>query len=252
MTLPRAVFLDVGWTLTHPRESLWAALGAVVAQNGGTSTADDLEQTVYSLMQHRLKQSIARFKPGTEHEDSDEAFRAVFHSIGSFAFQLAGIEDNHEMLTNQMLQRFWALENWVVFPDVIPAIRQLRAQGIGVSVISNAGSELVGFLELIGLAPYMDHILVSAVEGMAKPDQRLFRHALDRTGVSASEAIHVGDMYLEDILGARQLGIRPFLIDRGSFGMFPNHPILTDQASQKNVDLVHTLDEVLTTIYPEA
>jgi FMN phosphatase YigB (HAD superfamily) len=60
--------------------------------------------------------------------------------------------------------------------------------------------------------------------GTKKPDRRIFEYALGRAGVEAAHAAHVGDMYLEDVLGARNVGVRPFLIDRGRNSLFPGFP----------------------------
>ena len=56
--------------------------------------------------------------------------------------------------------------------------------------------------------------------------------------------VHVGDMYVEDILGARNAGVRPFLIERGRHAMFPNHPESIGLPSE-GVDRVRDLDELL-------
>ena len=39
-------------------------------------------------------------------------------------------------------------------------------------------------------------------------------NALAAAGVSAEEAVHVGDTYGADIVGAQGVGIRPILLDR--------------------------------------
>ena len=48
----------------------------------------------------------------------------------------------------------------------------------------------------------------------AKPDPHIFNYTLAAVGVSAEEVVHVGDTYEADIIGARNAGIRPILIDR--------------------------------------
>jgi putative hydrolase of the HAD superfamily len=113
--------------------------------------------------------------------------------------------------------------NWAVFPDVPDALRRLRASGLRVGVLSNAGSQLPAFLASLGLADLLDFAVVSAVEGVRKPDRRIFERALELAGARPEEALHVGDMYVEDVLGARRVGVRPILMDRGSRRMFPNH-----------------------------
>jgi hypothetical protein len=51
-------------------------------------------------------------------------------------------------------------------------------------------------------------------------------------------------MYVEDILGARNAGVRPFLIERGRHAMFPNHPESVGLPGG-GVDRVRNLDELL-------
>ena len=48
----------------------------------------------------------------------------------------------------------------------------------------------------------------------AKPDPHIFNYTLAAVGVSAEEVVHVGDTYEADVIGARNAGIRPILIDR--------------------------------------
>ncbi|MGQ9510400.1 MAG: HAD-IA family hydrolase [Thermaceae bacterium] len=65
-------------------------------------------------------------------------------------------------------------------------------------------------LELLGLSPYFDHLAVSALSGVAKPDPRLFQEALSALGVRT--AVHVGDSE-EDRKGAEALGLGFIRVD---------------------------------------
>ena len=157
---------------------------------------------------------------------------------------LAGLAGDHDALTRDALRRFWNRENWAIYPDVIHAIERLRAGKIRIGILSNASSDLVGFLEEIGLLPYFDFTLVSTIVGTKKPDRRIFECALDLAGVEAAHAAHVGDMYLEDILGARNVGVRPFLIDRGRKSLFPSFPEAAEH-SPDEVEIVRGLEPML-------
>ena len=48
--------------------------------------------------------------------------------------------------------------------------------------------------------------------GVEKPNPRIFHMALERAGVASSEAVHVGDVYEVDVLGARAAQIEPILL----------------------------------------
>jgi FMN phosphatase YigB (HAD superfamily) len=89
-------------------------------------------------------------------------------------------------------------------------------------VLSNAPSDLPAFLDRLGVAPYLDFSGVSAIEGVKKPDRRIFEIALQRAGVPPGGALHVGDMYFEDILGGRAAGLHTLLMERGERSLFPS------------------------------
>ena len=52
--------------------------------------------------------------------------------------------------------------------------------------------------------------------GVEKPDPRIFRIALERAGVAATEAVYVGDLYSIDVVGARAAGLSAILMDPGA------------------------------------
>jgi putative hydrolase of the HAD superfamily len=49
---------------------------------------------------------------------------------------------------------------------------------------------------------------------VAKPDGRIFEHALAAAGVGADQAVHVGDSPRFDVVGATAAGLTTVLIDR--------------------------------------
>lgn len=100
------------------------------------------------------------------------------------------------------------------FADAEPALRDLRARGLTLVVVSNWDISLNGVLEGCGLAPLLDAAISSAEAGSRKPDPGIFATALELAGCEATEALHVGDTEEEDCEGARAAGIRALLIDR--------------------------------------
>jgi hypothetical protein len=59
----------------------------------------------------------------------------------------------------------------------------------------------------------VDFVVDSGVVGVEKPDPRIFRIACERAGVKPAEAVHVGDFYDIDVLGARAAGVHALLLD---------------------------------------
>ena len=57
------------------------------------------------------------------------------------------------------------------------------------------------------LTHYFEEVITSEHSGYLKPDPRMFRHALERTGATAAESLMIGDNLECDVLGAYNAGI---------------------------------------------
>jgi HAD superfamily hydrolase (TIGR01549 family) len=111
------------------------------------------------------------------------------------------------------IEEGWAMsENFELFEDVLPVLEELRAAGLQLAVVSNGIRDLTAFVAHHRLD--VDAIVDSRRHGRVKPHPTIFQAALDLLGVSASDAVMVGDSIEEDIEGARALGMRAILIDR--------------------------------------
>jgi len=247
MASPKAIFFDVGWTLLRPRETLWDIFASLSSTAGAPIEARQAEDLVHSLMKANLESSIASFESGTLYTDSDEEFTQLFMNMARAIFVFTDMPGDHDRLAAAFMERFWNRDNWIVFPDVILGVERLRARGLKLGILSNAGSNLLEFLSALGLLGHFDFSVVSAIEGTKKPDRRIYERALERAGVGPSEAVHVGDMYLEDVLGPRKLGVRPLLIERGEYAMFPHYPESANHPGA-SIDVVRDLTDVMSTL----
>ena len=63
------------------------------------------------------------------------------------------------------------------------------------------------------LDKYVDFIVTNDELGVDKPHPSLFQRGLEKLGISAKEAIMVGDNPENDIKGAQALGIRSYLVE---------------------------------------
>ena len=222
MATIRAISFDVGWTLAYPQASMWDIFADLCTQAGVPTAPESCEQLVRSLWSAGAEPAEQRFHAGASYSDSDEEFAGMFVQMGGLIFAQMGVAEGHEELMRRFLQTFWNEDNWAVFPEVLDVLRALRARGLRIGVLSNAPSNLPSFLERLGLAPHLDFTVVSALEGVKKPDRRIFEVTLARAGVAPHETLHVGDMYLEDIVGGRAAGVNTLLMERGKRALFPN------------------------------
>lgn len=94
---------------------------------------------------------------------------------------------------------------------IVPMIdlaKELAARGVTVAVLSNSEGGLADLFEEIDLARHFAAIIDSGKLGIEKPDPRIFAYALQRLGGTAERAVHIGDSWTADILGALGAGWR--------------------------------------------
>ena len=92
-------------------------------------------------------------------------------------------------------------------PAIVDMVQELRLRGFRLAVITNAGDMDVEPWTNSQLAPFFDVFIPSFEVGMLKPDPRIFEHSLQALGVSAGEAIFVGDGGRNELAGARGAGL---------------------------------------------
>jgi len=67
-------------------------------------------------------------------------------------------------------------------------------------------------LRRVGISQFFNAILVSEEVGWRKPHMKIFEETLRRLKVKAEEAIYVGDSPLEDISGAKAVGMKTIFV----------------------------------------
>jgi len=112
-------------------------------------------------------------------------------------------------LANQMGEEFLLLTNtyFRLLPGAKETVIELSKR-YPLTIVSNGFSEVQYYkFEHSGLKPYLKHIVLSEDVGINKPQAGIFEKALQLNGVTANEAIMIGDSYTHDIEGAKRVGI---------------------------------------------
>jgi putative hydrolase of the HAD superfamily len=100
-----------------------------------------------------------------------------------------------------------------LYPDTLPTLRELRDRGVATAIVSNCSYEAGAVVQELGLDAEVDLLILSCLEGLAKPDPAIFQLTLDRLGITADDALFVDDR-LENIASAREFGLSTLLIAR--------------------------------------
>lgn len=121
----------------------------------------------------------------------------------------------------------------VIFPNSKKLLKELKAKGYIVGVITNGPSMLQNHkMDESGLRPYCDIVVVSGDLGIHKPDPQLFVYTAEKLGLNTDECVYVGDHPVNDIQGALQAGMKAI---RMNYGWFKNKDLRDDIPTIDNI-----------------
>lgn len=114
-----------------------------------------------------------------------------------------GVEPDERMLASACAARMDAQrELFVLRTDALPALRQLRARGLRVGVLSDCTIELAEAWPCLPLATLVEATVFSCIEGRRKPDPILYKAVAQRLGVEASSCLYISDGDRQELAGA--------------------------------------------------
>lgn len=124
-----------------------------------------------------------------------------------------------------------------LFDDTIDTLKVLKEKGFKLGIITNGypGPQR-GKIEVTGIAPYFDSIIISKEFGVNKPDPAIFQGASASLGLKPEECVYVGDIFSNDIMGAYNAGFTPVW-------MYPDEK--TRYSARKDVIRINKLSELL-------
>ncbi len=207
----KAIFLDFYKTLYFHRRTLEENLRRIASRYGV-----EINWERFETAQESLFADTAVFDPTTY--SLMESLITTAKRECEFMREL-GVHEYAEQMAWELLQSghfLFASDSGALYSDVVPTLQHLRDSGFKLAIVSNWDSPLDPLTERLGIAEYFDAIVASHDVRVRseKPDPHIFSYALAAVGTSAAEVVHVGDTYEADIVGARDVGIRPILLDR--------------------------------------
>ncbi|MBD2857815.1 HAD family hydrolase [Spongiibacter sp. KMU-158] len=154
------------------------------------------------LGQHEIRaQRLEYLKahPELEHYISDWRKQSLLALLAEH-----GYATEAEQIAEQVFHTFWqARQRVTLFPYVSQVLTELSQKYLIIS-ITNGNAHL----DKMPLSQYVRHSLRAEQFGLSKPSPRLFEEALKLANCNSEDVLHIGDHPLDDIEGARQLGIR--------------------------------------------
>ena len=128
-------------------------------------------------------------------------------------------------------------------PDAVPTLEALRDRGLATGLLSNTHWPrpfIERFLERDGLVELIDARLYTSELPYMKPHPSVFEAVLEAVGCSdPAKAVFVGDRPLDDISGAKGVGMRAVLRPNPDL---PTHPVEPDARIEALPELIDLID----------
>ena len=158
-------------------------------------------------------------------------FEWAWLQTSSGALRKLGIVD--EALAGEMADSYTARRRELVtpLPGALGALGALRQSGIAMALVTNGNAEWQRWkIDKFEVGRYFDAIVNEGELGFGKPDPRIFRYALERLNVPASEAWMVGDNLRFDIAGGHDARLFTVWVDGEGKGLPDDPPALPDRS----------------------
>ena len=200
-----AVFFDVDFTLIRPGPRFLGEGYAGTCARHGVDVIPELFEVAVAGAASVL-------------DSAEQLYHAdlFVNYTGRIIKLMGGTGPGVEMAAREIYDDWAQHHHFEMYDDVPEALTALRARGLKLGLISNSHRCLTSFQSHFDIEGLMSVTVSSAEFGVMKPDPRIFREALDRMDVRASRAVMVGDSLAHDVIGARQVGMRGVLLDRGA------------------------------------
>jgi len=143
-----------------------------------------------------------------------------------------GVEPRPEAITEAVAFRGAALRGlFLPRADAVATLEQLKERGLKLGLITDCTADVPELWASSLLAPLVDGAVFSAVEGIQKPNRRMYELACDRLHVAPDRCLYVGDGNSDELNGATSVGMRAVQLRPGDTDApawnGPGIPVLT-------------------------
>ena len=232
---PRANFFDLDDTLIDDSANVQTGwLAAVEAEAGQLG---DIQPQALVAAIHEVRQWY--WSDPERHRVGRADLRAASTDILGLALARFGLRD--ASLARRTANRYRDLREAgrSLLPGAIETLQQARDAGVARALLTNgdaAGQRAK--LEQFDLARHFDYICIEGEFGCGKPDERVYRGALEALGSAPDATWMVGDNLEWDVAAPMQLGITGIWVDHDGTGVPNEVPTCPDRVIRSIAELL--------------
>jgi putative hydrolase of the HAD superfamily len=233
--LPQAIFFDMDDTLLKyniPLESAWQKACEISLKESQTIKVDELLQQI-EIARNWYWSDPERQRTGRLNllNARTTIVKKALKQLGRNDERTAGnIAVNYANILDGTLD---------FFPDAEKTLKELVKKKVKLALLTNGAGEVQrAKINRFGLARYFPTCLVEGDLGYGKPDQRVFKMALQKLNVNPNQTWMVGDDLERDIGGAQIAGIFSIWHDYNKTGLPAGSRIIPDKTISHITELL--------------
>ena len=175
----------------------------------------------YELVDNKLNKyssnEIQRAKDKSlEYLEKNHLCRTVEDEYCQFIHYYSEISKNlaldltEDAIKEIVFDRTYNMNNYIAYPDVEKVLKAL-SKSYKLGIISDTWPSIEQQLNSFGITEFFSTYTYSCFIGTFKPDEKIYRDALDQCGFPAKDTVFIDDS-VKNLKGAEKLGITPILI----------------------------------------
>ena len=210
MAPPRVIFFDAADTLFHVKGSVGEAYLSLARKYGVTADRDTIQQAFVKAFDAAPAPVFAAQDP----QEIKACERLWWFDVVHYVFYRVGMFEGFDEYFEEVFAYFAKPNAWALYPETVSTLATLDAWGLALGIVSNFDSRLYEILIGLGIDRFFESVTISSFAGAAKPSPTIFQRALQKHGVTAREALHIGNSPRDDARAAAAAGLRGVLLDR--------------------------------------
>lgn len=204
----KVIFFDVGYTLDYPLSGDWMftkKFYELVDDKLNKYSSDEIQKAKNKSLEYLEKNHLLR--------TVEDEYCQFIHFYSEISRNLA-LDLTEAAIKEIAYDRTYNMNNYIAYPDAENVLKVL-SQSHKLGIISDTWPSIEQQLCSLGVKDYFSTCTYSCFVGTFKPDERMYRDALDKCGVPAKDTVFIDDS-LKNLEGAEKLGITPILIASNS------------------------------------
>lgn len=189
------------------QKELWEKLAILYQYKQADYTAEEIRADYIKYVQQE-KAKVRKKHP--EYEFVDIQIEKVFKKL--FTAKKVKVPKSY-LQTICTAFRCYSTSYIKLYDGVVDLLETLKEKGKKIYLLSNAQREFTeNELNMFGLIPYFDGIIISSDLQCSKPDKSFYNALIEKYSLEKSETIMIGNDWLSDIQGAKKAGLKSLYI----------------------------------------